>query len=326
MEHEARRGGGRCSDELVDGKPADYRYCCRCLSPWKGTKCWEFSVLPLLSENDASLGDWWCSLSPSTMLRHLRVWKTAFSEVLTFEPVPRNARVRNLLLVLQYMYNVGIHIINLLHSFLSLNLSFSLPFKQLYLTDKMFSSEGQQQGAGVSEDTGERVLFANWWNVPFRGSASLAFAGTTTGEVLWSTAVCLCAVHFVMLCYSLFLTFASDTFISVRKQQKEMCGFHVFFNLDGFSPFSMHMRSHLSLTSHLWWICNQRKPSLTRTCSPPWWMKGWMPLWIFGGHLITTPQILKFFSWWTWGERQFWRTPSKYCLTLITNTTRGHLR
>lgn len=55
-----------------------------------------------------SSGDWWSSLSPSTVVKHVKVWKQALSAVLSFKPVPRNSGVRNLLLVLQYMYNVSI--------------------------------------------------------------------------------------------------------------------------------------------------------------------------------------------------------------------------
>lgn len=56
----------------------------------------------------SSSGDWWSSLSPSTMKKHVKVWKQALSEILSFQPVPRNSGVRNLLQVLQYMYNVSI--------------------------------------------------------------------------------------------------------------------------------------------------------------------------------------------------------------------------
>ncbi len=56
----------------------------------------------------SSSGDWWSSLSHSTMVKHVKVWKKALSVILSFKPVPRNSGVRNLLLVLQYMYNVSI--------------------------------------------------------------------------------------------------------------------------------------------------------------------------------------------------------------------------
>ncbi|XP_037538558.1 probable E3 ubiquitin-protein ligase HERC4 [Nematolebias whitei] len=53
------------------------------------------------------LGNWWSSLSPSSMGRLIKVWKQALSVIFTFDPVPRSSGVRNLLLVLQYMYNVN---------------------------------------------------------------------------------------------------------------------------------------------------------------------------------------------------------------------------
>ncbi|KAM6926748.1 putative E3 ubiquitin-protein ligase HERC4 [Lycodopsis pacificus] len=53
------------------------------------------------------LGDWWSSLPPSTKVQHVNVWKRALSVILSFKPVPRNSGVRNLLLVLQYMYNAN---------------------------------------------------------------------------------------------------------------------------------------------------------------------------------------------------------------------------
>ncbi|XP_030586971.1 probable E3 ubiquitin-protein ligase HERC4 isoform X2 [Archocentrus centrarchus] len=65
------------------------------------------AVTSLSKESLQIIGDWWCSLSPSTMIRHVKVWKTALSEILSFQPVPRNSGVRNLLLVLQYMYNAN---------------------------------------------------------------------------------------------------------------------------------------------------------------------------------------------------------------------------
>ncbi|TNN55021.1 putative E3 ubiquitin-protein ligase HERC6 [Liparis tanakae] len=49
--------------------------------------------------------DWWSALPPSTMLDHVKVWKQTLSGILSLEPVPRNSGVRNLMLVLQYMYN-----------------------------------------------------------------------------------------------------------------------------------------------------------------------------------------------------------------------------
>ncbi|KAI3371674.1 hypothetical protein L3Q82_024235 [Scortum barcoo] len=64
------------------------------------------AVLNLSADSLQVIGDWWSSLSHSTMVRHVKVWKKALSEILSSQPVPRNSGVRNLLLVLQYMYNV----------------------------------------------------------------------------------------------------------------------------------------------------------------------------------------------------------------------------
>ncbi|XP_078113864.1 putative E3 ubiquitin-protein ligase HERC4 isoform X2 [Sander vitreus] len=61
----------------------------------------------LSAESLQVIGDWWASLSSSTMVRHVKVWKQALSLILSNEPVSRNSRVRNLLLVLQYMYNAN---------------------------------------------------------------------------------------------------------------------------------------------------------------------------------------------------------------------------
>uniref|UniRef100_A0A8C2ZK71 HECT-type E3 ubiquitin transferase n=2 Tax=Cyclopterus lumpus TaxID=8103 RepID=A0A8C2ZK71_CYCLU len=41
------------------------------------------------------------------MVDHVEVWKKALSGILSLKPVPRNSGVRNLLLVLQYMYNAN---------------------------------------------------------------------------------------------------------------------------------------------------------------------------------------------------------------------------
>ncbi|XP_042351682.1 probable E3 ubiquitin-protein ligase HERC3 [Plectropomus leopardus] len=65
------------------------------------------AVLNLSADSLQVIGDWWSSLSPSTMVKHVKVWKQALSVILSFEPVPRNSGVRNLLLVLQYMYNAN---------------------------------------------------------------------------------------------------------------------------------------------------------------------------------------------------------------------------
>lgn len=42
------------------------------------------------------------------MAKHVKVWKQAVSGILSLQPVPRDSRVRNLLLVLQYMYEVSV--------------------------------------------------------------------------------------------------------------------------------------------------------------------------------------------------------------------------
>ncbi|XP_034735088.1 probable E3 ubiquitin-protein ligase HERC4 [Etheostoma cragini] len=65
------------------------------------------AVLNLSADSLLVIGDWWSSLSPSTMVRHVKVWKQALSMILSCRPVPRNSGVRNLLLVLQYMYNAN---------------------------------------------------------------------------------------------------------------------------------------------------------------------------------------------------------------------------
>ncbi|KAM4734007.1 putative E3 ubiquitin-protein ligase HERC3 [Anableps anableps] len=53
------------------------------------------------------LGEWWSSLSPSTMERFVSVWRQALCVILSSEDAPRSDGVRNLLQVLQYMYNVN---------------------------------------------------------------------------------------------------------------------------------------------------------------------------------------------------------------------------
>ncbi|XP_041794818.1 probable E3 ubiquitin-protein ligase HERC4 isoform X2 [Chelmon rostratus] len=65
------------------------------------------AVVRLSADSLQVIGDWWSSLSPSTMVKHVKVWKQALSAILSFQPVPRNSGVRNLLLVLQYMYNAN---------------------------------------------------------------------------------------------------------------------------------------------------------------------------------------------------------------------------
>ncbi|XP_070764277.1 probable E3 ubiquitin-protein ligase HERC3 [Enoplosus armatus] len=65
------------------------------------------AVLSLSADSLRVVGDWWSSLSPSTMVKHVKVWKQALSVILSCEPVPRNSGVRNLLLVLQSMHNAN---------------------------------------------------------------------------------------------------------------------------------------------------------------------------------------------------------------------------
>ncbi|XP_040893624.1 probable E3 ubiquitin-protein ligase HERC4 [Toxotes jaculatrix] len=68
------------------------------------------AVLSLPDESIQVIGDWWSSLSASTMVKYVKVWKKALSVILSFKPVPRNSGIRNLLQVLQYMYNVNCRI------------------------------------------------------------------------------------------------------------------------------------------------------------------------------------------------------------------------
>ncbi|XP_067356937.1 probable E3 ubiquitin-protein ligase HERC3 isoform X1 [Channa argus] len=65
------------------------------------------AVLSLSAESLQVIGDWWTSLSTSTIAKYVKVWKQALSVILSSKPVPRSSRVRNLLLVLQYMYNAN---------------------------------------------------------------------------------------------------------------------------------------------------------------------------------------------------------------------------
>ncbi|KAK5867921.1 hypothetical protein PBY51_012376 [Eleginops maclovinus] len=65
------------------------------------------AVLNLSAGSLQVIGDWWTSLPPSTMITHVEVWKQALSVILSDKPDLRNSEVRNLLLVLQHMYNVN---------------------------------------------------------------------------------------------------------------------------------------------------------------------------------------------------------------------------
>ncbi|XP_068168691.1 probable E3 ubiquitin-protein ligase HERC3 isoform X4 [Antennarius striatus] len=53
------------------------------------------------------IGDWWYSLSPSTMIKHVEAWKNAVSERLGLVHLSFHPTVINLLLVLQNMYNAN---------------------------------------------------------------------------------------------------------------------------------------------------------------------------------------------------------------------------
>ncbi|XP_032434396.1 probable E3 ubiquitin-protein ligase HERC3 [Xiphophorus hellerii] len=65
------------------------------------------AVASLSRESLKVLGEWWSSLSSSTMKRFVSVWRQALCLILSDEHAPRSDGVRNLLQVLQYMYNVN---------------------------------------------------------------------------------------------------------------------------------------------------------------------------------------------------------------------------
>ncbi|XP_056272847.1 probable E3 ubiquitin-protein ligase HERC4 [Pseudoliparis swirei] len=66
------------------------------------------AVRRLCADSLHVLGDWWSSLPPSTMEEHVEVWKQALSQSLSSQStVPCGPGVRNLLLVLQMMYNAN---------------------------------------------------------------------------------------------------------------------------------------------------------------------------------------------------------------------------
>ncbi|XP_071362182.1 probable E3 ubiquitin-protein ligase HERC3 isoform X2 [Trachinotus anak] len=65
------------------------------------------ALLRLSAGSLQDIEDWWSSLSASTMVKHIKVWKQALSVILSIRPVPRNSGVKNLLLVLQHMYNAN---------------------------------------------------------------------------------------------------------------------------------------------------------------------------------------------------------------------------
>uniref|UniRef100_A0A3P9LC48 Probable E3 ubiquitin-protein ligase HERC4 n=1 Tax=Oryzias latipes TaxID=8090 RepID=A0A3P9LC48_ORYLA len=79
-------------------------------NPQQSTKLAEVvaaAVTRLSGKNLQVIGDWWSSLMPSRMVRHVNVWKKAVSAMLSSEDGSHTPAVRNLLLVLQYMYNVN---------------------------------------------------------------------------------------------------------------------------------------------------------------------------------------------------------------------------
>lgn len=59
-----------------------------------------------------SSGKWWGSLSTHTMTKYVKVWTQALSAILSSEPVPLKPSVilgvKNMLNVLQHMYNVSV--------------------------------------------------------------------------------------------------------------------------------------------------------------------------------------------------------------------------
>ncbi|KAK5898983.1 hypothetical protein CesoFtcFv8_008507 [Champsocephalus esox] len=65
------------------------------------------AILNLSAGRLQVIGDWWSSLPSSTMSKHVEVWKQALSVILFNDPVHRSSEVKNLLLVLQLMYNVN---------------------------------------------------------------------------------------------------------------------------------------------------------------------------------------------------------------------------
>ncbi|XP_029379415.1 probable E3 ubiquitin-protein ligase HERC3 [Echeneis naucrates] len=73
----------------------------------KLTEAFAAAVLSLSADRLQVIGDWWSSLSTSTMRNYVNVWKQALTVILSLTPVPRNSGVRNLLVVLQYMYNAN---------------------------------------------------------------------------------------------------------------------------------------------------------------------------------------------------------------------------
>ncbi|CAB1455246.1 unnamed protein product [Pleuronectes platessa] len=65
------------------------------------------AVLKLSAENLQVIGNWWTTLSASTISAYVRVWKKALSDLLPSSLVLPRSSFRNLLQVLQYMYNAN---------------------------------------------------------------------------------------------------------------------------------------------------------------------------------------------------------------------------
>ncbi|CAK6973245.1 probable E3 ubiquitin-protein ligase HERC3 [Scomber scombrus] len=71
------------------------------------TKAVAAAIVRLSADSLQVIGDWWSSLSASTMIKYIDVWKQTLSVILSSDPDPRNTGVKNLLLVLQHMYNAN---------------------------------------------------------------------------------------------------------------------------------------------------------------------------------------------------------------------------
>ncbi|XP_060933111.1 probable E3 ubiquitin-protein ligase HERC4 isoform X2 [Limanda limanda] len=65
------------------------------------------AVLKLSAENLQVIGNWWTTLSASKISAYVRVWKKSLSDMLSSSFLPPCSGFRNLLQVLQYMYNAN---------------------------------------------------------------------------------------------------------------------------------------------------------------------------------------------------------------------------
>ncbi|XP_067444973.1 probable E3 ubiquitin-protein ligase HERC4 isoform X2 [Thunnus thynnus] len=65
------------------------------------------AIVRLSADNRQVIVDSWCSQSSSTVIKYVEVWRQTLSVILSFDPAPCNSGVKNLLLVLQYMYNAN---------------------------------------------------------------------------------------------------------------------------------------------------------------------------------------------------------------------------